>query len=315
MYFRELSYILALAKHGTIVQAAKELYITQPSLTKFLQKTQAELGVQLFERVGRRYKPTLAGERYIETAQHILSLKTQLDNEMQEFAKYGHGRLSVAFPLTRGSYILPAVLPRFREAYPNVEVIVQEADSGKIQEMLRAGEIDLAIMSAYNIDERLCAERIAREEYVMILRKGHPLAKLAKTGGNTRYPWVDLKDFSEEKVIMLESSQRSKSLIERILRENGVSPEVAMTLKNQTTLINMVNAGFGYGFSSDSHVRALPEEHRPDCFSLGKNGFSFDCIAAYRNTGYHPQYEKDFIAMVREFYQTKLWPEENDCGE
>lgn len=311
MDFRELSYIIALAKHGTIVQAAKELYISQPSLSKFLQRKQKEIGVPLFERIGKQYRLTYAGERYVETSQRILDLKRQLDGEMYEITNSGHGRIRVAFPLTRGSYILPTVLPAYRKLYPNVKVEVREVDSEKIQGMVINGDTDVAIISQFKLDERLCYEVIAREELVMILQKGHPLAKKAKSGGPTRYKWVDLKDFEQEKVIMLESNQRSKALTEMVLQASGVSPETGLTLRNTMTMINMVKAGFGYGFILDSHVQRLTSgKDRPERFSIGRDGMYLNCIAAHRNPDYRPQYETDFVNLVRDFYMNELYRED-----
>ena len=71
MDFRELSYVLAIAKHRNITRAAESLYVGQPTLSKFLSALESELGLKLFRRLGNKYVLTYAGERYVETASKI----------------------------------------------------------------------------------------------------------------------------------------------------------------------------------------------------------------------------------------------------
>ena len=78
MDFKDLSYVLAIARYQNITKAANSLYVTQPTLTKFLQNLEAELGQKLFRKLGHRFVLTYAGERYVEKASEILNLKKEL---------------------------------------------------------------------------------------------------------------------------------------------------------------------------------------------------------------------------------------------
>ena len=113
MDFRELTYVLAIAKHGNITKAAESLYVGQPTLSKFLMSMEDELGLKLFRRVGNRYFPTHAGERYMEKASQILALKADLDAEMADIIKREVGEISVAFASRRCTYMLPACCQPF----------------------------------------------------------------------------------------------------------------------------------------------------------------------------------------------------------
>ena len=306
MDFRELNYVIALARHGTIVKAAKSLYISQPSLTKFLQNLESELGVPLFMRVGKKYQLTYAGERYVQTATRILDLKMHLDREMKEIAREDLGLLRVGFPLVRGSYILPNVLPAFHEMHPNVKVEVHEVDSVQLLTLLLESKIDVAIMSKAEMPKQIAFEEIAQEEYVLILQSGHPLGQAALRSKTSKYPFLDPRKAGKEDFIMLEGSQRSKRIIEEIFKKYQIAPNVVLTLRNVNTLIRMVNAGFGFSFVLESHVLKMPKASRPRCYSIEENGYHLTCCAAYRSEAYHPQYEKDFIELVRNFYKKML---------
>ena len=88
MDFKELTYVLALARHQSVTKAAQELYLTQPALTRFLQRLETSVGQPLFTRSGNRLIPTYAGEKYIERAQDVYKRQLQdrsgCDNDAYE---------------------------------------------------------------------------------------------------------------------------------------------------------------------------------------------------------------------------------------
>ena len=98
MDFRELSYITAIAKYQNITKAAESLYISQPTLSKFLKALEEDIGLKLFRRLGNRYVLTHAGECYLQKAEQILQLKNELDLELADIMKRDVGVLRVAFP-------------------------------------------------------------------------------------------------------------------------------------------------------------------------------------------------------------------------
>ena len=309
MDFRQLQYVLAIAREGTILQAAKALYISQPSLTKFLQGLEKEIGVPLFYRAGKRYRLTYAGERYVSTARRIMDLKTQLDRELLGIIRKDVGVLRVGFPLVRGSYILPYVLPRFHKSYPNIRVQVQEVDSKLLEPLLLQGDIDLAFFSHAGSDPAIEYTPIALEEYVLIISPRHPLAGEGIRREGCRYPWLDLRRFAGEDFVMLEGSQNSREIMEGVFHSYSISPNIALTLRNLSTLMQMVKAGYGFSFVLETHVLQTPLEQRPLCFSMGESSITMTSVAASRRGVYYPHYKKDFVDMVQEFYVQALGKE------
>ena len=114
MSFRELEYIMGIEKYHNITKAAEAMFISQPTLSKFLQSYEKELGLRLFERSGNRYYLTYAGERYVAKATEILNLKKEMDQELNDIIKNNYGSLKIAFPTMRGTYMLPCTLPIFK---------------------------------------------------------------------------------------------------------------------------------------------------------------------------------------------------------
>ena len=156
MDFKDLTYVLAIAKYQNITKAAESLYITQPTLTKFLQNLEKQLGQKLFKKLGNRFVLTYAGERYTTYAKEILTIKKELDQEMGDLNHNHTGVLKIAFPVMRGTYMLPCTLPVFHKLYPNVKLDILEAHSHLLEGMILNGDTDLAFFNlpvkSINID-------------------------------------------------------------------------------------------------------------------------------------------------------------------
>ena len=96
MDFQKFEYFLAIARHQNLTKAAQELYISQPTLTKFLQKLEAELGGRLFRRNGHTYNLTFLGRRYLEYAQKALALNQDWEKELQDMRSSYKGELNIS---------------------------------------------------------------------------------------------------------------------------------------------------------------------------------------------------------------------------
>ena len=111
MDFKELEYFSTIVKCGNLTHAARQLYVSQPTLSKFLQKLEEDLGLVLFQRGSRRLKLTYAGQRYYAHVERILSQKREMDAEMTDILRSDRGVLYVGIPPFRCSFSLPKVLP------------------------------------------------------------------------------------------------------------------------------------------------------------------------------------------------------------
>lgn len=135
MNYSELHYILCIAKHQNLTRAAQELYISQPTLTKHLQKLEREMGAKLFSRNGNTYVPTYTGRKYMEYARKILQVKQDWEKELKDLTENNEGELNIAVPLMRSSCMIPQIMAEFSEKYPNVNVSIWE-EAYSIQEKL-----------------------------------------------------------------------------------------------------------------------------------------------------------------------------------
>ena len=118
MNYHELKYILCIAKYQNLTKAAQELYISQPTLTKHLQKLEREMGTKLFSRSGNSYTPTFAGRKYMEYTRKILQIQQDWEKELKDLTENNEGELNVAFPLMRSTCMVPQIMTSFFQKYP-----------------------------------------------------------------------------------------------------------------------------------------------------------------------------------------------------
>ena len=301
MEFNDLHYVLALGKHGDLGRAAKEAGVAESEFLAAVRRHEQELGEPLFKILGEEYRLTYAGERYIEKARQIIYLKRELEQELNDIHQRDVGELKIAFPIMRGTYMLPCTLPVFSGKYPNVKVIVHEANSEAIEEMLLAGETDLAFFTLPIHSEDIVHKVIKEEEVVLVLSPQHPLADIGVNKPDCRYPWADIRRFQDEPFILQKRDQRTRHIGERLFDESGIEPRVAVYVRNILASVQLAANGYGVTLASESHMRHIKTDVEPVCFSVGKPCTKTNFVAAWRRGASLPQFALDYIDIVQKF--------------
>ena len=174
MDFRELTYITAVADERSVTEAAKKLYISQPSLSYIISKVEEDLGVKLFDRKTSPISLTYAGEKYVQTAREILRMRDGMRREMNDIGQGGKGRINIGIPTERAGYMLPKVIPVFRRDHPGVEIRLQESRSEEIIRNLMMDKIGFAVLPGEKDDlpPGVIAEYIYSEKIFLIAGPG-----------------------------------------------------------------------------------------------------------------------------------------------
>ena len=243
--FKELTYVVAIAKYQNITKAAESLYITQPTLSKFLQTLEKNLGQKLFRKLGNRFLLTYAGERYVSKAIEILNLKKELDQEMGDIIKNNAGSLKIAFPSMRGTYMLPCTLPIFHNLYPNVTLDILEANSGILEQKILNGDIDLAFFNLPVRSADIDHEIISHEEVLLVLPSSHPLARSGISREGCKYPWMDLHLLKDDPFILQIPGQRTRHTVDQLLKANGLTPHIKLQTSNIHASVELASKGYG----------------------------------------------------------------------
>lgn len=301
MDFKDFAYVLAIAKYQNITKAADSLYVTQPTLTKFLQNLEKELGQKLFRKLGHRFVLTYAGERYVAKAVEILNLKKELDQEMGDIIKNNLGSLKIAFPTMRSTYMLPCTLPVFNERYPNVSLDILESSSSLLEGLLLNGEADLAFFNLPVKSPDIDYEIISHEEVLLIMPENHPLTRSAVSRDGCKYPWMDLNLLSDEPFILQTPGQRTRQTVDQIFKEYGFTPKIKLQTSNIPAEVMLTSKGYGCCFVTETHLKHIRPLENITCFSVGNPCTTVDFVAAFRRGSYLPYHAREYITIVKNF--------------
>lgn len=300
MELREIEYILTIARFGSITRAAQALYLTQPALSKFLKNLERQVGAPLFHRMGGALVPTHVGERYLDYAGRIAGLREDWRAERTDLLGETRGRLSVAIPLMRGSCVVPEILTAFYARYPGVEIVLQEEAHAVEKHLTSARGVDLVIYNDTSPEPSLIHEELGREEIVLVMAAGHPLAARARQAAGCRHPQFDLADAAGESFVLHPAEQTTGKLSAQLLQNAGIAPHVLLRTRNSDIAIRLAASGAALAFAPESYVRKIYFERPPVCFSVGAPKTETILYAIYRKGRYLPSYARFFLSLVHE---------------
>ena len=306
MDFRELNYVLAISKHQNITKAAEALFVSQPTLSKFLITLEQDLGLKLFRKLGHKYLLTYAGERYVDKAKQILQMKNDLDSELADIIKRDVGVLNVAFPPMRCSYLLPDTLPAFQALRPNVKVNIFEGSSAENDRRLLDGQVDVAFYSKPNdLNPLIEYETLWEEEMLICTCKDHPIGRFAQPNPASRYPRLDPALLKNELLLQMMPDQRTRQITDDYIHEYSLEFENVMYTSNLPAIMELVSIGYGVSFIFESHLQHRVVTQPIDCYSFGEPKTTSDFVAAYRKNSYLSSYVRDFIEIARQSFHAK----------
>jgi len=252
MDFQRLAVFRAVARHLSFSRAADELHLTQPAVSKHIQQLEAELGVRLFHRVGRRVALTDAGRIVADYAQRVAVLTEEVRRVLEELEGLQRGFLRLGASTTPGLYLLPEILARFRKQYPRVETTLTITNSADVTRRVLAGEFDLGFVGVPVNTPGLQVRPFADDEIVLIVPAGHSLTR-------QRLFASDL--LGTDTLIVREAGSATRQVAEAHLTQLGVVPGRVMELSGCEAVKRAVGAGLGVAFVS-RYAITLEVAHR-----------------------------------------------------
>lgn len=247
MNLRDLGYLVAVADHGHFGRAADACFVTQPTLSAQVRKLERELGVELIERNPRNVALTDAGEQVVERARIILNEADSIVEVARRARDPESASLRVGVFPTLGPYLLPHVVPRIREQFPHLELLLVEEKTEELLRRLRDGLLDAAVLAMPVEDAQLHEEPLFDEDFVLALPSGHRLAALDGA--------ADPSVLSGESVLLLEDGHCLRDQALSVCHLAGASERSGFRATSLETLRQMVAAGVGVTLLPELAVR------------------------------------------------------------
>lgn len=165
------------ARRLNFTKAAKDLFITQPAVTRHIHELEQHFKVRLFERNGTRIRLSPAGKRLLQHTEALFAVYRNLEFEMSTLTEGHSGRLLLGGSMTAAPYIIPPMLADFHDRYADVQVTMITGNTQRIEEALERKEIDLGIVEGHSRNSSVRYTEFMKDEIVLVSNPSHPLAK------------------------------------------------------------------------------------------------------------------------------------------
>jgi len=237
MELLQLKYFQVVARLGNITQAAKELHIAQPSLSKTIVRLEENLGVPLFERAGRRIRLNQYGESFLRRVDRIFHELEDGQRELADLAGLECRNITVGASSSR---LLTNLFEKYLICNPNVKFCLRRiTKQQEMQKQLLNREIDLSISFLPITHPELHCEPLFNEEIYLALPPTHRLAHRKS---------IHLNEVANEPFISLTTDFDLWKITSEFCRQEGFTPNIAFEIENIEVIVSLVNAGLGITF-------------------------------------------------------------------
>jgi LysR family hydrogen peroxide-inducible transcriptional activator len=236
MEIHQLRYFVASAEAGSMTLAARRCRVAQPSLSQQVRKLEDDLGVVLFDRVGRGVVLTDAGRALLPRARRVLAEVAETRESLRTEVEGGAGRLVIGAIPTVAPYLLPPVLAALRQDFPRCELIVREDLTARLVEAVVEHEVDVAITST-PIDHPLVeVEVVGSEALLVVTPAAHPLAAVGR---------LTLEDLRSQPTVSLHEMHCLGAQISGFCARAGIRPDITCRTTQLATVLEFVRLGLG----------------------------------------------------------------------
>lgn len=237
---RQLRVFTAAARHMNFSRAAEELHLSQPAVSTVLKQLASQVGLPLFERIGRKTYLTPAGQQMLECARTITQRMSEAEAALAQLKGVTGGRLNVAV-ISAGDYFFPRVLAAFGASHPGVTFNLTVHNREGLLRHLADNLTDLAVMVRPPPDMDIVAIPFAPHPYVIVAAPGHPLA------GERQIPRAAL---NRERFVAREPGSDTWNSMREVFGRQFPRLNIAMQIHSTETIKQAVVAGFGIAFLS-----------------------------------------------------------------
>ena len=292
MYSYRLQVFHAVATTGSFSRAAREiLHISQPAVSNHVHALEAELGVTLLERVGKRLILTDAGQLVRHYADQVVALGAETQRALRELHDVQRGTLRLGASSTPGIYLLPPVLATFVQRYPGITLEIEIANSQRVVDGVLARQWDLGMIGIPLAHPQLHVQPYWRDTLVLIMAPHHRLA--------TR-PAVTLADLVGETWIAREAGSASGQAVHAVLHGAHHVQDHTLVLQGSEGVKQAVMAGLGIAMVSRFAVRLEVQQGVLRIVPITDVHAERDLCLIWRHDSHLPAAVRAFLAVVHE---------------
>jgi DNA-binding transcriptional LysR family regulator len=234
---RQLTYAVAVAERGSITEAAIRQGISQPAISAAIKDLETEFGVSIFLRQpARKIVLTPAGQRFIARARQMLEEAAEFESEARGLSRFLEGSIEVGCFLPTAPFIMPLVMKSMDERYPGIDIHLNEGYLNELNQGLKSGEIEVALMYDQQPDRQVEFEPLLEAPPYVLLSADDPLAKEKA---------VTLEALSEREMVLLDLPV-TEQYFHNLFFAIGLRPVISYRAKSYEMVRSLVASGIGY---------------------------------------------------------------------
>lgn len=285
---RHLKTFLAVADCKKMSTAAKQLFISQPTVSQTIAEIEQEYNLTLFERYPKELLITPAGKIFYNYATSIINSYKAMNQAMRtsDFLL----PLRIGATLTIGNTILSPLLAKLRENHPRIDLHVQIDNTARIEQKLLHNELDLALVEGIITNPMILTKPIIKDTMVVICGNDHPFAKRKS---------IQIKELQGEPLIVREAGSGTRSMFLNLLAEHQVSPNIKWEVCSGTAILNAVINNHGISFISKRCARFDLEAGLLHAITLENCTLTRSFFLTYHKNKTITEPMKDFIDLLQ----------------
>ena len=312
--YDEIDYVYEVYKEKSFSGAAKNLFVSQPALSSSIKKTEARLGITIFDRSSQPIALTEEGKVYIEAAEKILAIKRGLTERLNDMSELKTGRITVSGENYISSFIYPKIIIEFKNKYSGIDIEMVESNSHDLQNRLFDESVDLLI--DYNFDSEFYDSYPLTDEHIILcvprklpineqLAEYRLTAKDIKNGNHLKAecPAVSLSRFSNEQFVILKKGNYSHFHSLELCADAGFTPNVKIYPDQMITSYNMSRAGMGVSLIPDLLIYSSAESGKCFFYKLSEQNSLRKLCIGFKKNRYKSRAVDEFIKTALEVYR------------
>ncbi len=276
---------------GNLTQAAEQLHLSQPAISKQVKQLEMQLGLTLIDRDKRPAKFTMAGKHLLTLAEQVLPLVAQAERQIAELNEGHHQQLRVAVECDICyDWLMPA-MSAYQQLWPSVDMDLVTGQQSTPAQLIEGDEADFILATQMPHQEHLAAHALFDYELRAIVPAQHLLAEK---------PYLRADDFSSECLLHFPRSRKELDLFRQVLMPAGVEPATTRTHHLAAGLVQLVAAGKGVAALPSWALKRLPDNFPVSIKPIGEQGTWITLYGITQADNSGKTWLRDFVRLIRE---------------
>lgn len=307
-----MEYIYEVYKEKSFSKAAKNLFISQPSLSAAVKKVEVSLGYEIFDRSTKPIGLTDFGKEYIKSIEKILEIEDNFENYLNDLGELKAGKVSIGGTSMFISHILPVIISEFSRKYPKVKLNIVEDNTTELELALASGDLDIVIDN-YQFNPDLYDRQILMQDNIILVVPSSYSCNdnlesyrinyndiISKNYLKDEFEEIPLKLFENEPFIFLKDGNDTRIKADLICQKQNFTPNIIFELDQQITSYNLSVNGVGISFISDILIQSIGKTDEVYYYKLPKEFTSREIYFFYKHNRYLKQATREFLNIAKQ---------------